>query len=188
MTGNDAPRITARDRWTYQSMNDPRARRMCATRARRVQAVLAHLALTAVATTSGTLLVATGQLWWCLPLFAALLLWMPVTGMLNAVTRGLLELRPRMLDERQAAERAVVLALAHRGSLLVMVAALGAFGGAHWAGAELSGAALPLAVTVLAVALTHWLLPLWIAAWRVPDEPADEEWGEHAEPHAPAVA
>lgn len=162
------------DSWAFRRMNDERLGRLHATRARRRWAVAAHLALTAAATT-GMVLLLTGQLWWTALLFGALLLWIPVTGLLNSMTRGLLELRASMLDERQLAERGVVFTLAHRTTLLVMGVAVGAFLLLPAAGTGLGELGTPLAVTGLAVAEIHWLLPMWIAALRTPDAPPDDE-------------
>lgn len=163
------------DSWAFRRMNDERLGRLHATRARRRWAVVAHLALTAAATTGVVLLLLTGQLWWTALLFGALALWVPATGLLNSITRGLLELRAAMLDERQLAERGVVFTLAHRATLLVMGAAVVAFLLLPAAGTGLDELGTPLAVTGLAVAEIHWLLPLWIAALRTPDAPPDDE-------------
>ncbi|SEQ65648.1 hypothetical protein [Streptomyces radiopugnans] len=168
---------TRHDRRMLRLMNDPRHRRLHATRARRRGLVAAHVALTAavlavlvpVAAPSAD----TGPRWAAL---AALLLltaaWCVVTGALNLATRGLMELRARMLDERQRAERGRAFVLAHRTSLLLHLAALLwlllAFGG------EEAVSVRTLAGTVLVLLVAHWLLPLWAAALTARDEPADE--------------
>ena len=103
----------------------------------------------------------------------ALLPWIFLTGTLNGSTRGLLELRGRMLDERQLVERDRVRALAHRLTLWLLVAA--AFGAGAYS--VLTDAPLRAAVTpVLAgVLVTHWMMPLGVAGLRVQDEPGDPD-------------
>ena len=177
MTGTDT-RVdgrTPRDAWMFRTMNDARARRLTRTRAQRRGVVAAQGVLTGVQIAAMAGLVLTGRLWWVAVLFGALALWVPATGMLNGATRGLLELRARMLDERQLAERGTVHTLAHRVSLTSMALAFTVFLVTHMAGGvplpELAG---PIAVTALGVLVAHWMLPLWIAALRVPDEPAED--------------
>ncbi|WP_328484978.1 hypothetical protein [Streptomyces zaomyceticus] len=103
---------------------------------------------------------------------SALLPWVLLTGVLNGSTRGLLELRGRMLDERQLVERDRVRALAHRITLwLLVAAAIGAGAYSTLADAPLRAAVTPVLVGVLAA---HWMMPLWVAALRVQDEPADD--------------
>jgi MFS family permease len=160
-------------------MNDPRHRHVHATRARRRGLVAAHVVLTAAALAA--LAPLTGRLtdpgprWAAL---AALLLltaaWCVVTGMLNLATRGLMELRARVLDERQHAERGRAFVLAHRTSLGLHLAALLwvllAYGGGY---AEVS--ARTLAGTVLVLLVAHWLLPLWAAVLTARDEPDEPD-------------
>jgi hypothetical protein len=171
MTGTDARRLTRYDRWMYRTMNDPRARRLHTTRARRRTAVALHVALTAAVTAGIVLTFVTGASGWLTVAFAALLGWIPVMGFLNAMTHGLNELRPHLLDERQRAERGAVHVAAHRVSLLLLAGAFGAFLLAHATGLSAGVPAVPVAVTALAVLEAHWLLPTWIAALRTPDEP-----------------
>ncbi|WP_237322740.1 hypothetical protein [Streptomyces sp. JJ36] len=166
---------TRYDRWAYRTMNDARMRHLHATAGRRRLFVAAHVLLTAGATSGVVLLTATGQPGWAALPVAVLLVWVPVTGVLNSATRGLLELRSRMLDERQVHERATVHALAHRVSFLVMLTAFAGLAVAHGAGAGLDALAPPIAVTGLGVLVVHWLLPLWIAVLRAPDEPGPDE-------------
>lgn len=137
--------------------------------------VAAQILLTAAALTGLTGLTVTGRLWRLAVLFGALVLWAPATGLLNGATRGLLELRGPVLGERQLAERGTVHTVAHRTSFALMVLAFTAFLLIHRGiGVPLSHLAVPVAVTALGVLAAHWLLPLWAAALRVPDEPADD--------------
>ncbi|MBN3931148.1 hypothetical protein IQ279_16175 [Streptomyces verrucosisporus] len=105
--------------------------------------------------------------------------WCFVTGALNLATHGLLELRARVLDERQHAERGRAFVLAHRTSLALHLAALlwllPAFGD------EEAISVRTLAGTVLVLLVAHWLLPLWAAALSALDEPAEELTEEPAE-------
>ncbi|GGU97763.1 hypothetical protein GCM10010275_40350 [Streptomyces litmocidini] len=164
---------TRYDRRMYAVMNDRRAAAAYATAARRRLLVGAHFALTV-----------TGAGAWIATVFGpgygpavvvavVTLPWMVLTGMLNGSTRGLLELRGRMLDERQLVERDRVRALAHRITLWLLVAAV--FGtGAHGVLTDvaLRGAVTPLLVGVLAA---HWMMPLWVAGLRVQDDLGDDE-------------
>ncbi|WUT32743.1 hypothetical protein OG392_00825 [Streptomyces sp. NBC_00691] len=162
---------TRYDRHMYALMNDRRAAAVHATTTRRRFAVTAHVALTAVGVGAwiGTVF---GPGWGpALVVAGALLPWVLLTGVLNGSTRGLLELRGRMLDERQLAERDRVRALAHRITLwLLVAAAIGAGAYSTLADAPLRAAVTPVLVGVLAA---HWMMPLWVAALRVQDEPTD---------------
>ncbi|MEU4066536.1 hypothetical protein AB0F25_29845 [Streptomyces wedmorensis] len=163
---------TRYDRHMYALMNDRRAAAAHATTTRRRLAVTAHVALTAVGVGAwiGTVF---GPGWGpALVVASALLPWVLLTGVLNGSTRGLLELRGRMLDERQLVERDRVRALAHRITLwLLMAAVIGAGTYSTLADAPLRAAVTPVLVGVLAA---HWMMPLWVAALRVQDEPADD--------------
>ncbi|MFJ6575590.1 hypothetical protein ACIQMY_06440 [Streptomyces sp. NPDC091368] len=163
---------TRYDRRMYAVMNDRRAAAAYATAPRRRLLVGAHIALTAIgvgawiATVFGP---GYGQL---VLVVAVLLPWMVLTGMLNGSTRGLLELRGRMLDERQLIERDRVRALAHRITLWLLVVVAGAVGGyGVVADAPLRAAVTPVLVGVLAV---HWMMPLWVAGLRVQDDLGDD--------------
>ncbi|MCZ0978275.1 hypothetical protein O1L60_00715 [Streptomyces diastatochromogenes] len=163
---------TRYDRRMYVVMNDRRAAAAYATVPRRRLLVGAHIALTltGVGAWIGTVF---GTGFGLLVVVAAVLLpWMVLTGMLNGSTRGLLELRGRMLDERQLIERDRVRALAHRITLWLLLA--GAFGlGAY---GVLTDAPLRTAVTpvLVGVLVVHWMMPLWVAGLRVQDDPADD--------------
>ncbi|MEU0740771.1 hypothetical protein [Streptomyces sp. NPDC006134] len=168
-------RTTPYDRAMVRLMNDRRGRPMYATAARRRLVVALHIALTAVV---GALLAsftfAGARPLWPAALAAVLLLpWMVATGAINGATRGLLELRARVLDERQLAERNRVLAVAHRTMTVVLAAAVAVLLIAGAAGGESLGAAV--APVLLAVLVAHWLMPLWVAGLRAQDEPADDE-------------
>ncbi|MEU7075530.1 hypothetical protein AB0B30_36820 [Streptomyces narbonensis] len=162
---------TRYDRRMYAVMNDRRAAAVYATPGRRRLLVGAHFALTAVGVGAWIGTVFGSRFASAVMVAAVLLPWVLLTGMLNGSTRGLLELRGRMLDERQLVERDRVRALAHRITLWLLVAA--AFGAGAYS--VLTDAPLRAAVTpVLAVVLAaHWLMPLWVAGLRVQDELVD---------------
>ncbi|MEU3747811.1 MULTISPECIES: hypothetical protein [Streptomyces] len=164
---------TRYDRHMYALMNDRRAAAVHATTTRRRLAVTAHVALTVIGVGAwiGTVF---GPDWGpALVVAGALLPWVLLTGVLNGSTRGLLELRGRMLDERQLVERDRVRALAHRITLwLLVAAAIGAGAYSTLADAPLRAAVTPVLVGVLAA---HWMMPLWVAALRVQDELGDTE-------------
>ncbi|MFD7428498.1 hypothetical protein ACFV6Z_15830 [Streptomyces sp. NPDC059818] len=114
MTTTGATRHTRYDRRMFAVMNNPRAGALHATAARRRTAVGAHVVLTAAGVAAGTGAYASDRPW---PAVAALVLlvpWCLATGVINGATRGLLELRTHVLDERQRAERDRVRARAHR--------------------------------------------------------------------------
>jgi hypothetical protein len=168
-------RLTRYDRTMLRLMNDRRGAAWYATAARRRLAVAAHMALTAVI--GGLLTVfflVEGEPLWTVAVTAVLFLpWTVATGVINAATRGLLELRERALDERQSAERTRVLALSHRATTLLLVAGAAALlisGGLD--GDAPKAYAAPLLIAVLVV---HWLMPLWVAGWRAQDEPGDDD-------------
>ncbi|GAA2075300.1 hypothetical protein GCM10009801_29880 [Streptomyces albiaxialis] len=175
MTANANVRASRYDTWALRTMNDPRAKRWHATRAARRRFVAAHIVMTAAGTASMIAMYGTGRMWWLALLVLALVAWIPLTGFLNSMTRGLLELRTRMLDERQLAERGAAHTLGHRITGWAMAVALVGFFVAHLAGTELDELAVPLAATGFALFVLHRLLPLWIAALRVEDEPEDDE-------------
>ncbi|MCT4357857.1 hypothetical protein M5362_32645 [Streptomyces sp. Je 1-79] len=160
------------DQRMYAVMNDRRAAGLYATASRRRLLVGAHAALTAVGVGAWIGAVFGPSFWPVLVVAAALLPWVVLTGALNGSTRGLLELRGRMLDERQLVERDRVRALAHRITLWVLIAAAlgtGAYG--MMTDAPLREAVTPVLVGVLAV---HWIMPLWVAALRVQDDVVDD--------------
>ncbi|MFJ7292267.1 hypothetical protein [Streptomyces collinus] len=168
-------RLTRYDRSMLRLMNDRRAAAWYATAARRRVAVTAHGTLTlAIGGLMTHMFLAEGEPLWTVAVMALLLLpWMVATGVINSATRGLLELREHVLDERQSAERSRVLARAHRVTTLLLAAAavtLLITGGV--AGDAPKAYAAPLLIAVLVV---HWVMPLWVAGWRAQDEPADDD-------------
>jgi hypothetical protein len=162
------------DKWSFRTMNDPRVKRYHATRTARRRIVAGHIALTAVGLAGMAAYYATGRGWLPAVPLVALLAWIPATGLLNSMTRGLLELRARVLDERQLADRGTVHTLAHRFTSGLMTTALLAFFATSLAGVPLRDMATPLAVTAVFLIGLHFMLPLWIAALRVQDEPLDD--------------
>ncbi|MEU2236802.1 hypothetical protein ACH4A8_08125 [Streptomyces vietnamensis] len=163
---------TRYDRRMYAVMNDRRAAAAYATATRRRLLVGAHFALTLTGV-GAWIATVFGPGYGPIVVVAVVMLpWVLLTGMLNGSTRGLLELRGRMLDERQLVERDRVRALAHRITLWLLVAAAagaGAYG--ILTDAPLQAAVAPVLVGVLAV---HWILPLWVAGLRVQDDLADD--------------
>ncbi|MBR8643675.1 hypothetical protein KEF29_40775 [Streptomyces tuirus] len=168
-------RLTRYDRAMLRLMNDRRGQAWHATAARRRLAVALHITLTvALGGLMTHLFLAESEPLWTIPVMAVLLLpWMVATGVINGATRGLLELRAHVLDERQSAERSHVLARAHRVTTLLLLAAAAALlitGGL--AGDAPKAYAAPLLIAVLVV---HWVMPLWVAGLRAQDEPAEDD-------------
>ncbi|MFE6227227.1 MULTISPECIES: hypothetical protein [unclassified Streptomyces] len=161
------------DQRMYTVMNRREAAALYATAARRRAVVGVHVALTAVGVVAWNATVFADDTIGLIAVLAVLLPWIIATGAINAATRGLLELRGRMLDERQLVERDRVRATAHRVTgwlLLAATAALAVL--ARTTDVELGGLALPLMVGVFVV---HRMMPLWIAMLRTEDEPADAD-------------
>ncbi|MFD3659532.1 hypothetical protein ACFWVF_02860 [Streptomyces sp. NPDC058659] len=168
---------TRYDRRMYAVMNDRRAAAVYATAGRRRLLVGTHFALTTVGVGSYIGAVFGSGFGSVTAVAIVLLPWVLLTGMLNGATRGLLELRGRMLDERQLVERDRVRALAHRFTLWLLVAA--AFGAGTYSvltDAPLQAAVTPVLIGVLAA---HWMMPLWVAGLRVQDDlgELDDEFG-----------
>ncbi|MEV7088917.1 hypothetical protein AB0O07_24030 [Streptomyces sp. NPDC093085] len=169
--GTQAP--TAYDRRMHAIMNREEGRSLYGTAARRRLVVGVHIALTAVGVGAALFALATDRVWPLFVMAGALLPWCLATGLLNGATRGLLELRGRILDERQRAERDQAGARAHRvmltlllgGTLIALGLGLGPGGG--------SDLTVPLPYVLTLALITHWLMPLWVAGLRVQDEPAD---------------
>ncbi|MEE1756131.1 hypothetical protein [Streptomyces sp. SP18CS02] len=159
---------TRYDRRMYAIMNKREGAVLYATAARRRTVIGVHVLLTlaAVATWLGMLL--EDALWPALVMLGLLPPWVLTTGIINGSTRGLLELRGRMLDERQLVERDRVRSLAHRITTGVLVAAAAGTGCAVWlADVRFEGMLFP---ALFAVLVLHWLMPLWVAGLRVQDE------------------
>ncbi|RDG35802.1 hypothetical protein [Streptomyces corynorhini] len=195
MSARQTGEPTAYDRRMLALMNREEARPFHATAGRRRAVVGAHLALSVLGGAAPFVAEATGRTWPLFVLLGLLVPWCLATGVLNSATRGLLELRGRVLDERQRAERDRVLARAHRLTTLVLLAAalgavaaggLGGFDGGPLGDGPLGDGPLgdgplggvragSLLLPALAGALlVHWLMPLWVAGLLVRDEPADE--------------
>ncbi|MGW7200739.1 hypothetical protein [Streptomyces chryseus] len=164
--------MRAFDRRMFALMNRPEGAALHATAARRRLVVGAHVLLTVASVASWNFMVFGERQEWALVATLALLLpWCFATGVLNTATRGLLELRGRVLDERQLADRDRARARAHRlTSGLLLVAALGVGAVGWFGGVQVGGAVAPVLVAVLAA---HWLMPLWVAGLMVRDEPDD---------------
>ncbi|MFF7176960.1 hypothetical protein [Streptomyces sp. NPDC008121] len=164
---------TRYDRRMYQVMNDRRAARFHATAGRRRAVVAAHVALTAVGVGAWIATVFGPWFWPAAVIAVVLLPWVLLTGLLNGSTRGLLELRGRMLDERQLIERDRVRALSHRATLwLLIAAAIGAVAYGTLTDEPLRAEVAPVLSGVLAV---HWIMPLWVAGLRVQDDLRDDD-------------
>jgi len=106
----------------------------------------------------------------------SLVIYLPAVSLLNIATRGVVDLSERDLDERQVGERLRTVAIAHRlttgilAAVFVMALALGVALGREY---SMPGDA-SFALT-LALALTHFVLPLVVSGWRLPDPPGDED-------------
>ncbi|MFF8385850.1 hypothetical protein [Streptomyces kanasensis] len=160
---------TRYDQRMYALMNRREAAPLYRTAVRRRALVAAHVLLTAAAATTWLAMVVADATWAAFAMLGLLLPWVVATGGINAATRGLLELRGRMLDERQTAERDRVRAIAHRVTTGLLLLGTAAFGLLLWttdvrAGGEVVFAALFTALVV------HWLMPLWVAGLRAEDD------------------
>jgi hypothetical protein len=160
---------TRYDRQMYALMNRREAAPLYATTARRRALVAVHVALTAAAAAAWLAMVVADVFWATFAMLGLLLPWVVATGGINAATRGLLELRGRMLDERQLAERDRVRAIAHRVTTTLLLLGTAVFGALLWTtGVEADGG---LVFAVLFTALVvHWLMPLWVAGLRAEDD------------------
>ncbi|AXE28031.1 hypothetical protein C0216_31500 (plasmid) [Streptomyces globosus] len=163
---------TKLDRRMYAVMNDRAAAPMYATAARRRAVIGAHLLLTAAGFAAWSATMFSDARWPLFAMLAVLPLWVVATGAINGATRGLLELRSRMLDERQLAERDRVHAVAHRSTGLLLLLAAAGVGAAGWfGGLQVEGLVAPVLFAALTV---HWLMPLWVAGLRIQDDPAED--------------
>ncbi|MFJ1644471.1 hypothetical protein [Streptomyces sp. NPDC088258] len=177
MSARETWEPTAYDRRMVALMNKEGARSFHATAGRRRGVVGAHVVLSVLGGSAPFVAEFTGRTWPLFVMLGLLLPWCLATGVLNSATRGLLELRGRVLDERQLAERDRVLARAHRVTTLVLLAAaLGAVAVGGLDGGGLGDVPMgALLVPALAGAfLVHWLMPLWVAGLLLRDEPADQ--------------
>ncbi|MBA4861504.1 hypothetical protein H1V43_08895 [Streptomyces sp. PSKA54] len=165
--------MTRYDRRMFALMNRREAEALYATAGRRRLVVAVHIALTAasIAAWLGTVV---GEGRWAVYVLPALLLpWCVATGLINAATRGLLELRGRALDERQLAEKQRVVARAHRLTTWVLLTAAAAVGALTLSGGTgIEALAFPL---LFAVFVVHWIAPLWVAGLTAADGPMHDE-------------
>ncbi|MEW1692256.1 hypothetical protein ACIQOF_30605 [Streptomyces sp. NPDC091265] len=172
MTTTGATRHTRYDRRMFAVMNDHGAQALYATAARRRTAVAAHVLLTAAGVAAGIGTRTSEGQWPAFALLALALPWCLATGVINGATRGLLELRTHVLDERQLAERDRVRARAHRLTTYLLAGAVVGVAAGDWTGQVRAGTLL---VPVLAALFVmHWLMPLWVAGLAARDEPAGE--------------
>lgn len=179
MTATDMARRGRRTRYDermFSIMNNRAGLALYATAARRRAAVGVHMVLTVASVATGIGVFVTdrrGLAFALLALLLALVLaWCVANGVINGATRGLLELRTRVLDERQLAERDRVRARAHRLTTYVLAVAVVGVAAYDWTG---QGQAGTLLVPVLiGVFVAHWLMPTWVAGLAVRDEPAEE--------------
>ncbi|MQY14664.1 hypothetical protein SRB5_48400 [Streptomyces sp. RB5] len=100
---------------------------------------------------------------------------LPVAARLVAITGGTTSRREQELDERQRGLRLRAYSTAHGATTFVMILVLAVTMVADRGGREsqIPGAALFL--ILFAMLATHVLLPLVVAAWQLPDPPADDD-------------
>ncbi|MGW7415547.1 hypothetical protein [Streptomyces sp. NPDC054863] len=170
---NANPTVTRYDRRMHALMNDPRGSALYATVGRRRAAVGAHVALTCAEVALLVALYSHEQLWAAFALIALLLPYCIATGILNAATRGIFELRRRVLDERQLMERERARSTAHKMTgALIAGAAAGLWLAAAFTDGQLTRAYV--APLLAGVFVLHWMMPLWVAGLQVKDAPADD--------------
>ncbi|WP_241518608.1 hypothetical protein [Streptomyces sp. CB03238] len=164
---------TRHDRRMYAIMNRRDMQALGRTAARRRAWVAAHIGLTAASVALWLGSVHLGPLWMPFALLALVLPWCVAMGAINGATRGLLELRGHMLDERQLHERDRVRAIAHRITLGLLFAGAAGTGLAAWLGGVRydGGVLFPV---LFALLVTHWMLPAWVACLRVQDDAPDQ--------------
>jgi hypothetical protein len=165
-------RMTRYDRRMHALMNRTEGAPLYATAGRRRAVVGAHIGLTAASLVAWVGTVAGGQTWALFLMLGLLLPWCVATGIINASTRGLLELRPHALDERQLTERHRVVARAHGLTTWALIALAAAIAAAHRL-ADVSAGDLLLPALVTAIVL-HWIMPLWVAGFAAQDELGDD--------------
>ncbi|WP_432865167.1 hypothetical protein [Microbispora rosea] len=113
-------------------------------------------------------------------LAVALVCYLPSVTTLNAATRGLASLPERRLDERQVAERLRAYTVANTLMRLILTLILALVLASMWGdgpAARVPGAAIALGL--IAMWLTHLVLPLLVAGWRLPDPPPDDDHDDH---------
>ncbi|MER7106578.1 hypothetical protein [Streptomyces sp. NPDC000229] len=168
---------TRHDRRMYTIMNRREARALSSTAARRRLVVGAHMALTLAMGAAWLGAVHLVSVWCAYALFALLVPWCLAMGVINGSTRGLLQLRGHMLDERQFVERDRVRSIAHRITLGVLFTGAAGTGLAAWLGEVRFDGGLLFPV-LFALLITHWMTPSWVACLRVQDEVPDEVFDE----------
>ncbi|WP_306335529.1 hypothetical protein [Streptomyces sp. KL118A] len=163
--------VTGYDRRMYAIMNRREGASLHATAARRRAVVVTHIVLTAAGIACWLYSVLGDERWATVGILGVLLPWCVATGVINGATRGLLELRARVLDERQRAEKNRVAARAQYVMMWLLLSATVLVGGLGLAGVEIEGLIFPVLFSVFVV---HWLMPLWLAGLAAADEPADD--------------
>ncbi|EFL26248.1 hypothetical protein SSOG_05962 [Streptomyces himastatinicus ATCC 53653] len=174
MTTAGAPRRDRRPRYDermFSIMNNREADALYATVARRRVAVAVHVVLTVASVVTGVGVYVTGRTWLAIVLIALILPWCVATGVINGATRGLLELRTHVLDERQLAERDRVRARANRLTTYLLAGAVIGVAVCAWTGQVPTGNLL--APVLVAVFVAHWLMPMWVAGLAARDEPEE---------------
>ncbi|MCB5907336.1 hypothetical protein [Streptomyces pinistramenti] len=165
-------RRTRYDERMFALMNNREGAALYATAARRRAAVAAHVALTAASVAAGIGMYAADQRWPAFALLALIIPWCLATGVINGATRGLLELRTHVLDERQLAERDRVRARSHRlTTYLLAGAVVGVAACVRFGQVRTENLLVPV---LIAVFVMHWLMPMWVAGLAVRDEPTEE--------------
>lgn len=105
-----------------------------------------------------------------------LAIYIPVVTALNSATRGTASLPESHLDERQVAERLRAHTYANTAMRLILGGLALLVVVATWnAGAEARIPAAAVFLGVFALWWTHFLLPLLVAGWRLPDPPPDDD-------------
>lgn len=106
----------------------------------------------------------------------SMVIYFPAVTLLNIATRGVVEMSERNLDERQIGERLRTVAIAHQvttGILAVLYVTALVAGSSR--GPDYSMPADAIVSMALALLLTHFVLPLIVSAWRLPDPPDDDD-------------
>lgn len=104
-----------------------------------------------------------------------LVIGLPLAGQLVAVTRGMTFKDESELDEWELTGRSRAFTTAHRCTTIMMILVLLVTTAVDRDGeaSQIPGAALFL--ILFALLITHFLLPLVVATWQIPDPPAEED-------------
>ncbi|SDI15740.1 hypothetical protein SAMN05421505_13618 [Sinosporangium album] len=100
-----------------------------------------------------------------------------VAGGLMTAAGGALSLPERVLDERQRGQRHHAYAIAHRVTATLLGVTMAATLVWGMSGDDLT-VVVPsalLATLPMTLFITHWTIPLLVAAWHAPDAPPDDE-------------